>query len=123
MSIRIRRFKPPNPLDIGFFATNIEPGGPIPDDGGQLGKLVITPAYYLHTLEALPGTIRPREIVDALTFYAHGFALHARDHALPGSFAPSEILFHVSPDNAKMRAYVESKGATAESAILYRLPL
>lgn len=112
--MHVKRFIPPNPLDIGFSTTGAL---------NEHGRIIVTPAYYLHTLEVCPAAEHSRRIVDALTTFAHGFALHARDHALPGSFAPSEILFHVAPDNAKMRAYVESKGATAESAILYRLPL
>lgn len=107
-----------NPLDIEFRAQYFVDGR-TPD----LGRLVVTPAYYLHTLEVSDGCEERRRVVEAMTTFAHGFALHARDHALPGSFAPSEILFHVAPDNAKMRAYVESKGARAEAAILYRLPL
>lgn len=102
------------PFDLAFMAQD----GPT-----VVGYLKATPAYYIHTLEVHNSPEHPRQVVDAITTFAHGFALHARDHALPGSFAPSEILFHVSPDNAKMRAYVESKGAIAESAILYRLPL
>lgn len=112
--MRVKRYPPPSPFDIAFSAE---------DGRNEFAKLIMTPAYYLHTLEVGPAAEHPRRLVEALTTFAHGFALHARDHALPGSMAPSEILFHVAPDNAKMRAYVESKGATAESAILYRLPL
>lgn len=115
--VDVTRTIPKNKWDIEFLA-RIE-DWPIP----QVGRLVVTPAYYLHTLEINPSCEHPRAVVEALTHYARGFALHARDHALPGSFAPSEILFHVSPDNAKMAAWVESKGATSEDARLYRLPL
>lgn len=90
-----------------------------------VGCLVLRPMYYAHSFNLHPDRILPdRAVADALFRYADGFCSFARESARPGEFAPHGTLFHVHRDNAKMKGFIESKGAICEpDSLLYRYDL